>query len=198
MNKNILFLTTNNILGSCIKEYLSEFTYNIDINITPVQSCYAIILDTPKEADLHTAHKQFPNALLVALVAKNSFLNPDHLPLKFIEKPFYLNSLKKILQTEKSNDILLLGDFKLYPSKRRLINTCNDNIDHLTEKEVDILTFLHNHPRHIFSKEELLQKIWRYSPDMTTHTLETHIYRLRQKLAPSLLIHKEGGYGLWI
>jgi DNA-binding response OmpR family regulator len=69
----------------------------------------------------------------------------------------------------------------------------------LTEKEVAILKCLISSGEEAVDRDTLLKQVWNYSPDVTTHTLETHIYRLRQKLEidasiPRLIISKDGGF----
>lgn len=69
----------------------------------------------------------------------------------------------------------------------------------LTEKEAEILTFLHQRKPEIISKNTLLKSVWDYAENVETHTLETHIYRLRQKIerdpsTPEILLTKENGY----
>ena len=69
----------------------------------------------------------------------------------------------------------------------------------LTEKETDILKFLLGANNAIVSRDVLLHEVWGYNAGVTTHTLETHIYRLRQKIEPdpaqvSLLVTEAGGY----
>ena len=71
----------------------------------------------------------------------------------------------------------------------------------LTEKEVAILRFLQRAGEGIVSRDTLLQEVWGYNASVTTHTLETHIYRLRQKIEtdPSearILVTEPGGYRL--
>ncbi|MEM9469851.1 MAG: helix-turn-helix domain-containing protein [Pseudomonadota bacterium] len=73
----------------------------------------------------------------------------------------------------------------------------------LTEKERDILVFLFTSEDHLASREALLRSIWRYVPDIETHTLETHMYRLRQKIEndpsnPKIVVTEEEGYRLVI
>ena len=82
-----------------------------------------------------------------------------------------------------------------------LINLRNKEIVKLTEKEVSILQYLYKIRDRIVTKSELLQEVWGYNPDVTTHTIETHIYRLRQKVEhedknAQLIITEEGGYFL--
>lgn len=69
----------------------------------------------------------------------------------------------------------------------------------LTEKEVEILSLLHANKGKTVSRQDMLQKIWNYAQEVETHTLETHIYRLRQKIEktpsqPEILITEESGY----
>ena len=71
----------------------------------------------------------------------------------------------------------------------------------LTGKEVDILKCLISSAGEAVDKDKLLKQVWNYSSDVTTHTLETHIYRLRQKLEadpsiPRLIISQAGGFSI--
>ena len=71
----------------------------------------------------------------------------------------------------------------------------------LTEKETSILRYLYRAGQRPVSRETLLQKVWGYNSGVTTHTLETHIYRLRQKIEkdaanPEILVTEAGGYKL--
>ncbi len=71
----------------------------------------------------------------------------------------------------------------------------------LTEKETNILKYLYRAGEKPVSREELLAEVWGYNAGVTTHTLETHVYRLRQKIEPDpanarLLLTEAGGYKL--
>jgi DNA-binding response OmpR family regulator len=71
----------------------------------------------------------------------------------------------------------------------------------LTEKETAILRFLHRAGQQVVSRDTLLREVWGYNANVTTHTLETHIYRLRQKVerdpgTAQLLVTEAGGYKL--
>ncbi|MDE1151360.1 MAG: helix-turn-helix domain-containing protein [Micavibrio sp.] len=84
--------------------------------------------------------------------------------------------------------------------KRQGSETEGDEIS-LTDKEVDILVFLARQQGKPIGREALLQQVWRYQQGVDTHTLETHIYRLRQKIeasadAPTLLVTDDNGYSL--
>lgn len=95
---------------------------------------------------------------------------------------------------------LHLGDFVLKTGLRQLLLP-NGHISKLTDKEMRILRYLHRSQGQPVSREELLSEIWGYDSRLTTHTLETHIYRLRQKSeigsgGPVLLLTEAGGYRL--
>ena len=71
----------------------------------------------------------------------------------------------------------------------------------LTEKETAILRFLYRAGQRVIGRDVLLQEVWGYNSNVTTHTLETHIYRLRQKIEvdpgrAKILVTESGGYKL--
>lgn len=114
-----------------------------------------------------------------------------------IEKPFRCSYLEEIIfQQIKKNasKCIYLRGLKFFPSKKILID--NENIEiRLTEKESEILIFLHDKLNQIVSKKTLLNKVWGYNDEVTTHTLETHLYYLRKKLRDEKLIStRKGGY----
>jgi len=92
-----------------------------------------------------------------------------------------------------------IGPYTFRPSAKLLIDEAAKKI-RLTEKETNILKFLHRSGETV-PRETLLHEVWGYNPAVTTHTLETHIYRLRQKIEVDpgharLLITESGGYRL--
>ena len=122
----------------------------------------------------------------------------------YIEKPFKIQQfMKKIdyILAKISGSIDLthtIGPFEFFPEKKVIILAGHTKID-LTDKEVGILKCLLTTDKEIVDRETILKQVWDYNPDVTTHTLETHIYRLRQKLEidqsiPRLIISKGGGF----
>ena len=122
-----------------------------------------------------------------------------------ITKPFKYPALLKSIelqlrQFEKTeNTQQNIGSYVFKPSSK-VLESKNKSI-RLTEKENDILKFLYQNLKTIVSREILLHEVWGYNSKVTTHTLETHIYRLRQKIEidPSnacFLITETGGYRL--
>lgn len=120
-------------------------------------------------------------------------------PFKF---PVLLARLRaQLRQHEQSEDaIFQLGPYTFKPAQKTLTDDANKRI-RLTEKETNILKFLYRAQSGIVPREVLLNEVWGYSAGVTTHTLETHIYRLRQKIEPNpshsrLLLTEGGGYRL--
>ena len=120
-------------------------------------------------------------------------------PFKF---PILLARINIQLQKyEKSYDSAFsLGPYTFHPAMK-ILKTQDNNEIHLTEKETDILKFLYHTVEDVVPRNILLHEVWGYNNSVTTHTLETHIYRLRQKIErnPSvaeLLVTEKGGYRL--
>ena len=107
----------------------------------------------------------------------------------------------QLRQHEQSEDaVFSIGAYTFKPASKMLVDQAGGKI-RLTEKETSILKYLYRSGERVVSRETLLHEVWGYNAGVTTHTLETHIYRLRQKIEkdPSnaeLLITESGGYRL--
>src|SRR4051794_24986987 len=105
----------------------------------------------------------------------------------YISKPFRVNELLARLQAQlrlfdSSEDaVFTVGPYTFRPAAKLLIDPDKKRL-RLTAKEVDILKFLYRHANRVVSRQMLLDEVWGYNAGVTTHTLETHIYRLRQKM----------------
>jgi len=93
-----------------------------------------------------------------------------------------------------------IGRFRLMLGSKMLVDQAG-KAEKLTDKETDILRFMHRAGGELVAREVLLTEIWGYNDRVTTHTLETHIYRLRQKIErdpanAELLVTEAGGYRL--
>ncbi|OUR78504.1 DNA-binding response regulator [Alphaproteobacteria bacterium 46_93_T64] len=125
----------------------------------------------------------------------------------YVSKPFRIGVLlarirAQLRQHEQSEDaIFAIGPYSFQPSKKLLLNEEKEEKIRLTEKETSILKYLYRAGQKVVSRDILLNEVWGYNAGVTTHTLETHIYRLRQKIEedPStavILVTETGGYRL--
>ncbi|KPF83031.1 transcriptional regulator [Brevundimonas sp. AAP58] len=124
----------------------------------------------------------------------------------YVTKPFrfavLLARIRAHLRShEQSEDaVFQIGPYEFRPAAKMLTDTAGRKV-RLTEKETNILKYLYRAGAKPVSREELLTEVWGYNAGVTTHTLETHIYRLRQKIEPEpglarLLLTDSGGYRL--
>jgi DNA-binding response OmpR family regulator len=124
----------------------------------------------------------------------------------YVTKPFRFAVLlarirAQLRQHEQSEDaVFTIGHYTFRPSAKVLLDENGQKI-RLTEKETAILKFLYRAGEKVVTRDVLLHEVWGYNSGVTTHTLETHIYRLRQKIErdPSkaeLLVTEAGGYKL--
>ena len=124
----------------------------------------------------------------------------------YVTKPFrfavLLARIRAHLRShEQSEDaVFRVGPYEFRPAAKVLVDDHGRKV-RLTEKETSILKYLYRAGAKAVSREELLTEVWGYNAGVTTHTLETHIYRLRQKIEPEpgqarLLLTDAGGYRL--
>ena len=124
----------------------------------------------------------------------------------YVTKPFKFAVLlarirAQLRSHEQSEDaIFRIGPYEFRPASKLLTDARNKKV-RLTEKETSILKYLYRAGGKPVSREELLAEVWGYNAGVTTHTLETHVYRLRQKIEPDpaaaqILLTEAGGYRL--
>src|ERR1700761_5652519 len=122
----------------------------------------------------------------------------------YVTKPFRFAVLlarirAQLRQHEHSEEaVFTIGEYTFRPSAKMLVDKKGSKI-RLTEKETSILKYLYRAGEKVISRDVLLHEVWGYNAGVTTHTLETHIYRLRQKIErdPSnseILVTENGGY----
>jgi len=108
----------------------------------------------------------------------------------------------RIREAEQSQHaVFQIGPYSFRPLDKLMENNLNKQRIRLTEKETAIVKFLYLASDHVVSRDTLLEEVWGYNSGVTTHTLETHVYRLRQKIEedPSnalILITEPKGYRL--
>ena len=123
----------------------------------------------------------------------------------YVAKPFriavLLARIRAQLRAHEQSEhaVFRIGPFEFRPAQKVLIDAKGKKV-RLTEKETSILKYLYRAAGQPVGREELLTEVWGYNAGVTTHTLETHIYRLRQKVegegGEKLLVTEGGGYRL--
>ena len=124
----------------------------------------------------------------------------------YVTKPFKFAVLlarirAQLRQHEQSEDaVFTIGRYTFKPASKLLVDESGGKT-RLTEKETSILKYLYRAGEKVVSREVLLHEVWSYNAGVTTHTLETHIYRIRQKIekdpsSAELLVTEAGGYKL--
>jgi len=125
----------------------------------------------------------------------------------YVTKPFSFTVLLARIrahfrQYEQSEDATFtVGPYEFRPSAKQMEVKADGKKIRLTEKETSILKYLLRAGGKPVGRDELLAEVWGYNSGVTTHTLETHVYRLRQKIEPNpasvgLLVTEPGGYSL--
>ncbi len=124
----------------------------------------------------------------------------------YVAKPFrfavLLARIRAQLRSHEASEdaVLSIGPYTFRPATKLLMSERGSKV-RLTEKETSILRYLYRANGKVVGRDELLQEVWGYNAEVTTHTLETHIYRLRQKIekdpsSAALLVTEAGGYKL--
>ena len=124
----------------------------------------------------------------------------------YVTKPFrfgvLLARIRAHLRSHEQSEaaVFSIGPYEFRPASKLLIDAKQKKI-RLTEKEANILKYLYRAGLKPVPREELLAEVWGYNAGVTTHTLETHVYRLRQKIEPDpgharILVTEAGGYRL--
>ena len=200
---NILLLSENKLLADDLAEQIKLAEPEFDIFGEDDKAVhFDIIIVDEDTAALKTALQQkVPVFFLTSEDEAGVAVN------HIFSKPFHLSALIDDLRGcinrfENSSDgFLRFNCYELRPISKEIINLNNDKIIKQTEKEVAVIKYLYKTKDHIVSKNELLQEVWGYSPEVSTHTIETHIYRLRQKVEhdnpeAQLILTEDGGYKL--
>ncbi|NNM71117.1 response regulator transcription factor [Enterovirga aerilata] len=124
----------------------------------------------------------------------------------YVAKPFkfavLLARIRAQLRSHEASEdaVFKIGPYTFRPGVKLLVSDKGSKLK-LTEKETAILRFLYRAGQKVVSRDILLQEVWGYNAAVTTHTLETHVYRLRQKIEPNpssarILVTEPGGYKL--
>ena len=126
----------------------------------------------------------------------------------YVIRPFRFNELLELIRArirqkeQGETNLISIGPYLFQPARSLLIDDDDHKIK-LTEKEVAIIKYLYKYKNFVVSRDRLLEEVWGYKAAITTHTLETHVYRLRHKIEADpynaeILVTEPGGYRLII
>ena len=140
------------------------------------------------------------------MTVSNNVIGPSaHIP--HLSLPVSLDglftALNRLRDTTDEKTIPVTQGWLLCPKAKTLTHPESDASIKLTEKETELLVYFLNHRNHTIDRDVLLKELWGYDEAVDTHTLETHIYRLRSKLAesihtPDLIVTTDAGYGFMV
>lgn len=204
---NILLISDDESFAADLAGQISH--YASDYIVLPPDSQTApdiVIIDEnmQKLAEFKDARLRVPVFFLTSVSEESiADIPADHIIAKPIDLAAFLDELHSCINLfeNSANGYISFNRYIVRPIKKDILNQRNREITKLTEKEVAILKHLYKNRQRIVSKNELLQEVWGYAPDVTTHTIETHIYRLRQKVEhddpdAQLIVTVDGGYKL--
>ena len=168
-----------------------------------------ILVDYEKQKKIITKElSQIENIIPIFFIVPDSIAYGDEYETKFdtFQKPIYFPTFLKFLKREvrefvgKRNKEVTIGPYFFNYLLKTMVLKGNKEI-RLTEMEAKILNFLYNASGNLIKRDTLLKEVWGYNSEVMTHTLETHIYRLRKKIetdsiGKNLLISESGGYRL--
>ena len=151
-------------------------------------------------------NKTIQNNIIYLIDHNFSIINVNSDKKFYLKKPVSLSKIENIIYEFKKNrvshkeEIITIKNHILIPIDKKLYSNDKSEFIKLTEKEVQILIELGN-SKISSSKKYLLEKVWKYNPNIKTSTVETHIHRLRKKLlrfSQEKLTIKYGRYGYYI
>ena len=213
----LAIITSNNFFGESLKSLLENYSFKNDISITLKD----FSLDNIEEVDVIVSDHKFEQlkyllkksnikenkiqGLEKILISEKEFELPPKnniyikRPFRFIELVEVLHSMAERLKNKKDENFFL-GHLSFIIPDRKL-SYKDKTVVELTEKESDIIVSLFNSSDRGITKEEVMSQVWMLSPNIETHTFETHLFRLRKKIRENLflknlIVNKQGRYYL--
>ena len=200
---NILFLSDNKVFKSDILDQIYHHAPEFNI-LEDCDNVDIVVVDEDTNLLVEFLKKGL-KAPIILLSSQETNNNAcvHHIIYKPITLSSFLDDIKASINIfEKSSDGKLeFNQYILDPSRKEIFNLRNNTTTKLTEKEVAIIKYLYKNRDKTIGKNDLIQEVWGYSADVYTHTVETHIYRLRQKVeqedaSAQLITTSDGGYSL--
>ena len=201
---NVVIFSKNEVFRQdlAMQITLSDSNYLCDENQKPD----IIILDEDVGL-IEGLRQKFERTPIFMLMKKGEKGKEDSPFVKYVQKPFvlnnFLNLIKSVLNFILVSDagIITFNTYELSPLEKEIKNLKTGEKTKLTEREVSMILYLYQMKGKTTTKSAFLKEVWGYNPDASTHTIETHIYRLRQKVEknkdwPELISTENGGYKL--
>jgi DNA-binding response OmpR family regulator len=193
MNNKTISIFGNQIFLNIIKELniLSKFTFkyvedlNLCVNEAKEQNQLIIFFRSEKNTKEYDAVIKNTYPLIVVCDSKNSEQNKRREFFEVINMPFKILDFKKKITAllakyeYKKNSLIFLNGYIINRNERKIEK--NSVKLQLSEKEINFLILFSKEKKPI-SKKFVLKEVWHYSSESETHTVETHIHRLRKKI----------------
>ena len=191
-NENLLKIANNELFDGCI------------LNLKDFENSLNDFIDIFQNKNMHQNMVIYNHDEIAHSIACDA-------NIFFLKKPFKITELLKYLKIfkykEKGNkrdniEIYLMDKLVFLASQKVIVNRITNKNEHLTEKETNLLMYLFQNKNSEISQKELLNSVWNINENINTHTIETHLYRLKQKLynlEPKLtfsLVKQNGNYYL--
>ena len=159
------------------KRFFDLFVFNLEISNNKPFNFLKIFQDYNKHTNIIGYYND-----------ENNFNEYKNLKISFLKKPFKFDTLLDYLDNilnsslKVQNNTYLMKHIQFIPVKKIIFNLSNDQQEHLTEKETYLLDYLNKNRNINIARADLLKNIWGVNENINTHTLETHVYRLKLKL----------------
>lgn len=204
--KNILIHSKDNYL----KDLLLQFNHNFNIDLIVdenklykhfMQSNFDLIIIDNMDIDITQVAEELHKKIIIISLDTQHWSNISSLKSPILIKKLILQMVNIDKSYNSLQQIQLNESYIFFPKqkiiKKKITETIWNNID-LTDKEALIIEKLYSLSGESISKLDLLKDVWGYNEHSETHTIETHIYRLRQKTGNdnSLIITSDNGYKL--
>ena len=222
MDKNIIIIEEDPTLNKLLTYHIKDF-FNNNCNISFFEKTQIDKIFTLKKLDILLINcsqisdslktlkeievKKTKNILIIFNNSSDRYNNKSLINYKFVVKPFTLRNLFSILIGFYSNlndsdepKIFLMKHLSFKKNKKIIINEKTKEFVHLTEKEASLMKHLYEYKNQVISKKDLLNNVWDFNEKINTHTLETHIYRLKKKIEKIenkvnfSFLNRDGGY----
>ena len=222
MEKNIIIIEEDEILNKLLSFHISDY-FNNHANITFFDKTQIDQILTSEKLDILLINclqiydnlktleeietRKTKNIIIIFNNSDDRYNNKNFIKYKFVIKPFTFKNLFSIISSFYSDidelderKIFLMRHLSFKKNKKIIINEKTNEFVHLTEKEANLMKYLFDNKNQVLSKKQLLNNVWDFNEKINTHTLETHIYRLKKKIEKIeneinfSFLNKDGGY----